>query len=166
MPQSPKEDARSPAAFSIKSFLAGFAFCFVALMVLAVAASTTMTVHIVLDDVSGIAEGDRIYFKGVPVGSVESTRLLDAKRIELTAILERDKIQSSKGEILLYQDATIVPSKPDASGKKRVELDAGTLDGYPILDGQIIFAVPGKGSVTKPASPSGVGAWIKRKLPW
>ncbi len=150
----------------IGAFFGGVMLCALVAAIFHLFDQSTITVHFLVDDASGINVGDPVHFLGTPVGTVDATEPLDAKRVAISVSLQRSKIEhKTEHKLLLFQDARITLSKSEKPDQKNIGLEPGDLKGYPLLDGQAIVAYKGSGGVPKSGARKGVlgkaGAYVK-----
>jgi phospholipid/cholesterol/gamma-HCH transport system substrate-binding protein len=79
-----------------------------------------MPVKVVFDDISGLREGNNVWFSGVKVGTVKNIDLKDNSVVEVTLTIEEKAIQ------FIHKDAKVKLSNEGLLGNKLVVIYGGT----------------------------------------
>jgi phospholipid/cholesterol/gamma-HCH transport system substrate-binding protein len=87
-------------------------------------------------DVLGLSEGSQVYYKGFPVGRVDSIRLGPQQKVQANILVEREKVRLYKGVTASLDILSF------ATGQMIITLKGGEPSEGPLQEGTIIEAEP------------------------
>src|SRR5690242_16055757 len=93
----------------------------------------SFTVIAVFNDVSGLLNGNNVWFSGVKIGTVKNIKLIDSARVEVEMRIEKD------AQSMIKKDARAKIASDGLIGNRIVMIYGGTYAAVPVETGDTLF---------------------------